>query len=103
MLKSFQIIKDSVDYRIINLLNTQRLPVDDLQKVLNIPIQEIREHLESLHQMQFISCDLTSPLDMCSISDLFIEKSPLFYELATLQMKKISLYQDDLIRLASLK
>jgi len=103
MFTSFPVIKDPIDYRIINLVNKQRLSIDTLQKVLNIPTEEIREHLKSLHQSHFISCDSTSPLDMCRVSDSFIEKNPIFYELALLQMQKLPLYQDDLMRLNHLK
>ncbi|MDF2612274.1 MAG: Bacterial regulatory protein arsR family [Clostridia bacterium] len=102
MLRSFPVIKDPIDYRIINLLNRKPLNFEDLQKILNMPPEKVRKHLNQLHRMHLISCNLTSSPEMWRISDLFIETSPLFYEACIVQMKKAQLYQDDLKRLESL-
>ncbi len=102
MFKTYQVIKDAIHFRLINLLRKKRLSNDALQKVLNIPTNEIRQQVNKLHQKGLISCDLTSPPDMCRINDSFIENNPLFYEMALVQMKKNPLYQDDLVRLDQL-
>lgn len=103
MLRSFQVIKDPIDYRIINLLDKRRLSDDELQGILNIPIVEIRKHLKALQQSSFISCELTEPINTWRINDSFMEKNSLFYQIAILQMQKAPLYQEDLMHLEALK
>ncbi|WP_069999716.1 winged helix-turn-helix domain-containing protein [Cellulosilyticum sp. I15G10I2] len=102
MFRSYQVIRDPIHFRLMNLLRNKRLSADDLQKILNMPINEIRQHLKKLHQIGLINCDLTSPLDMCRINDSFIEDNPFFYEMALAQMNQNPLYQDDLLRLQHL-
>lgn len=103
MFRTLQLIKEPIHFRIINLLRIRRLTIGDLQKVLNIPAHEIGQHIKALRKTGLISCDLTTPPDLCRISDSFIESNSLFYEIAIAQMNKTLLYQDDLIRLEDLK
>ena len=102
MFRSFQVLKETLQFRLINLLRVKRLSNDELQKIMNIPISEIRQQTKKLHQSGMISCDLTSPPDVCRINPSFIEDNPFFYELALVQMSKNPLYQDDLVRLHQL-
>lgn len=103
MLKSFQVIKDTIDYRIINLLNQTRLSEFELAEILNLPIDKIRSHLNVLQEMRFVSCDYYGCQNTWRISDIFIETNPLFYEMAIIQMQKTPLYQNDLVILEEMK
>lgn len=102
MLRSFQIIKEPIHYRIINLLDKKRLSADDLQKILNIPVTEIYQHLKTLHDLEIIDCDSLSPIDYCRINDTFVKENPFFYQMALVQMEKLPIYQEDLYNLQHL-
>ncbi len=103
MLRQFQVIKDPAEFRIINLLRLKRLSCADLQKILEIPLQEIHLHINHLYQLGIISCDLNAPLTLCRLNDSFIEQNLLFYEMALIQMNKLPVYQNDLVKLQHFK
>lgn len=99
MFRSFSIIKDTIHFRMINLLSKNRLNNIQLQSILNIPLHEIRQHLKKLHQIGMISLDPSSSSNTYHISDSFIENNLLFYQLTLIQINKNPIYQNDLIQL----
>lgn len=96
MFNLFSIIKTPTDYKLINLLTYKRLSNAVIEKTLNMSNKEIASHLNVLAQHSIISCDESSPLNMCRINQSFIEDNALFYQLMLSQAKKSIDYQKHL-------